>query len=253
MPFGTGAVIAAGIGAAASVGSGLMQSGAVSGASKAAQQDQRIAYLVGQEQLRPYRQIGDFATERLGELTGQYGGEGRDRFYNAFREDPGYRYNVSEGLNAIDSTAAAAHMLDSGAIRRAEQTLGANLADQGFNNYVNRLFALSTLGQRSATQSAADSMTTGTNMANTALGVGGAQSSIYGNMGSGISNTVNSLFSNKAFTTGLSKWLGGSGSGTGDSIYGANANTDMLWTGGGTDTGASIYGANAMPTDLWTY
>jgi hypothetical protein len=231
MPFGTGAVIAAGIGAAASVGSGLMQQNAVSGASNASQQDQRIAYLVGQEQLRPYREAGNFAMERIGELTGQYGAEGRDAFYNAFRADPGYQYTVDQALRGVDAGAASKGILNSGATIKAEQDRAYNLADQQFNSYVNRLYGLAQFGQNSATNSATQGITTGTNMANTALQEGGAQATIYGNMGAGISNTVNSLFSNKQFTSGLKNWLGGSGSTSGsDSIYGTGANTDMLWT-----------------------
>lgn len=216
MPFAT-AVGAAVAGAAVSGGIGLagsaMQSGAVSSASKAAQQDQRIAYLVAQEQMRPYREQGALAYDKLNRLLGLSGADAQQGEFNAFRTDPGYQWQVNEGIRALDQGAAAGGMLDSGQQRKAEIAYGSNRADQSFNQYVNRLYQMSTIGQNAAAGTAANAMTTGTSMANTALGEGTAMSNIYGNAAKGIGSAVNDLFNNKSFTN----WLGG-GSNTG-SIY----------------------------------
>lgn len=74
-----------------------------------------------------------------GDATGANGPAGFDRATANFRADPGYQYSVDQGLKAVDRGAAARGMLRSGNVLTAEQTLGSNLADQQYGNYVSRL------------------------------------------------------------------------------------------------------------------
>jgi len=196
MPFG---IAAAGIGAAASLGGAMMQSNATSKAAGAASQDQRIAYLMADAYNKPYRDAGDAALAQLTGLTGLHGDADREFAFSRFRTDPGYQFAVDEGLRAIDSGAASSHLLRSGATLKAEQARGMGLADQQFGQYVNRLFGLSQMGQSAANQQATNTLNTGTNMANIALGQGAAESSIYGNAAKGIGTVANDLLNNKSF------------------------------------------------------
>lgn len=232
------AVAAAGVSAAAGLGGAAMQSSATSSASKAAQPDQRIAYLVAENNLAPYRNVGGYALDRIGELIGQQGDTGRAAFTQGFQTDPGYQWSVSEGLRGVDAGAASGGLLDSGATRRAEITLAQNLANQQFGTYVNRLYALAGTGQNSATQTATQALNTGTNLANTALGAGAAESSIYGNAAKGIGSSLNTLFSNKDFQN----WIGGSGS---SSIYGNAIDNYTVPTSYATGAGTGVYEGRA--------
>src|SRR5215472_3089612 len=113
------------------------------------------------------------------------------------------------GLNGPG--AASQGMLRSGATIKAEQDRAAQLANQEFGNYYNRLGALSTLGFNAAGgianagQNLVANEEGNAQSQNTAL-IGGAnaQNSILGNAASGLGNTVNSLFSNPNFQ----QWLG---------------------------------------------
>ena len=245
------AIAGAGVAAAGSLGGAAMQSAATGKAAGAAAQDQRIAYQVAQNQLEPYRNIGGFALDRIGELTGQYGERGRDAFYNAFREDPGYRFAVSEGLRGVDAGAAAGHMLDSGATRRAEITLGENLANQQFGQYVNRLYALAGAGQNSATQTATSALNTGTNLGNIAMGQGAADASIYGNAGKGIGSAVNTLFGNQDFRNWLNSGSGGSSIYPSGNVTGPNNNMGLL--SGATNVGGNTWYGGSGPANSLIY
>lgn len=68
-----------------------------------------------------------------------------------FRATPGYQFGLTEGMNAIQSGAAARGSLNSGKTLKALQRYGNDYADQqGFTPYMNRLASLSGLGQTAA-------------------------------------------------------------------------------------------------------
>lgn len=69
----------------------------------------------------------------------------------SFRETPAYQFQMSEGTKAIDRGAAARGSLKSGARLKALQTFGQGLADQTYGDYMNRLAAISGLGQTATT------------------------------------------------------------------------------------------------------
>jgi len=216
------AVAGAAVAGAASLGGAAMQSSATSSASKAAQQDQRIAYLMADANLAPYRKAGEDALHQVEGIVGGGWGGYQNQLLAGFRTDPGYQFARDEGLDAVQRAQNAAHILDSGDTTKATLRYAEGIANQQygayvdrFGNYVNRLYSLAGAGQNSATQSATNALNTGTNLSNIAASQGAADASIYGNVAKGLGTVGNNLFSNPSFQN----WLGGSSS----SIYGNSA------------------------------
>jgi len=202
MPWG---VAAAAVGAAGTLYASSKQSSAVKGAQESANAQNQQALeqqAAAQQQMRadlqPYTAAGLQSLPAAQNLLGLNGPEYAAQAMGNFQSNPGYQYQLSEGLRAVDSGAAARGMLRSGATMKAEQTLGANLANQSFDTYYNRLMGLTQIGQNSAAGVGAAGIQTANsqanvlgNMAQTAASAGTAQASIYGNTASGLGSAVN--------------------------------------------------------------
>lgn len=123
--------------------------------------------------------------------------------YGGFTKSPGYDFQLSEGLNAIDQSAASRGNLFSGETMKAAQQFGTGLAAQDYSNYFNRLMGVSNQGQNAAAgqgqaaQFAASGISNGlSNIGNAraagAIGVGNAIQNGIGN-GVGIWQYQNGL------------------------------------------------------------
>jgi hypothetical protein len=147
------AIIAAGIGAAASVGGGLMASSAAKKASKAqvqASQDanaaQRRMFEEQKALQEPFRQGGLTAQNEIMQLLGiggdknaaGYGSLGKSFGTEQFQQDPGYAFRQSEGMKALERSAAARGNLLSGSTLKGVQRFGQDLASQEYQNAFNR-------------------------------------------------------------------------------------------------------------------
>jgi hypothetical protein len=147
------AIIAAGIGAAASVGGGLMASSAAKKASKAqvqASQDanaaQRRMFEEQKALQEPFRQGGLTAQNEIMQLLGiggdkaaaGYGSLGKSFGESDFQQDPGYAFRQSEGMKALERSAAARGNLLSGSTLKGVQRFGQDLASQEYQNAFNR-------------------------------------------------------------------------------------------------------------------
>jgi hypothetical protein len=216
MPWG---VAAAAVGAAGSLAGGAMQSGAAGKAAKQAQHNLELAlpqiqenYVTSVRGYQPYLAEGQKGLGATSDLLGLNGPDAAAAAMQNFQTSPGYQWQLDQGLRAVDAAAAAKGMGRSGAVLKAEQRYGQGLADQDFTDYYNRLFGLSGQGMTAAggISTAANNLSAALeNNAQSAAGInlaeGGAQSSIYGNIGSGLNNSVNALFNNKGFQN----WAGG--------------------------------------------
>jgi len=193
---GAAAAIGAGISAAGSIGGSLISSGKAGAGAGQSQQ------LLEQQRadLAPYRDVGAVSLQDQQDLLGLNGPDAANAAMARFQTSPGYQWSRDQGLQAVDAGAAAREMLRSGATLKAEQTFGTGLADQEFGNYYNRLMGLTTLGETAAAGGAA---TAGT-AAGLAQGAGNTQSSIYGNLSSGLGSTINGLFQNPDFRSWIS-------------------------------------------------
>jgi hypothetical protein len=83
----------------------------------------------------PWREAGVNALGKLqsGDVMGQM--------------DPGYQFRLSEGMKALDRTAASRGGLLSGATLKGAQRYGQGLASQEYGNAYNRLAAMAGIGQ----------------------------------------------------------------------------------------------------------
>jgi len=126
--------------AAATLGAGYLGSRSASKAAdvqaqatQAAQDAQERMFERQVELQEPFRQAGIGALNKLIPLS-DYTKFGMDQF----TQDPGYGFRLSEGMKALDRTAAARGGLLSGATLKGAQRYGQDLASQEYQNAFNR-------------------------------------------------------------------------------------------------------------------
>lgn len=86
-----------------------------------------------QEMQKPWREAGEQSLNKLIPLT-DYTPFGMDQF----QADPGYSFRMSEGMKALERSAAARGGLLSGAQMKGVQRFGQDLASQEYTNAFNR-------------------------------------------------------------------------------------------------------------------
>jgi len=147
------AVAAAVIGGVATIGGGLI---AASGAKKAANvqaESAREAQAANERMLErqiglqePFRQGGLTAQDEIMKLLG-IGGDASAEGYGSlakpfgmeqFEQDPGYAFRQSEGMKALERSAAARGLLQSGPTLKGIQRFGQESASQEYGNAFNR-------------------------------------------------------------------------------------------------------------------
>ena len=197
MPF---AAAAAGLSAVTGLAGSVMQSNA----AKSAQAQAQAQFAQEQANLKPYNTAGQSALGVASDLSGANGPDAATAAMANFQTDPGYQFQMQQGLRAVDAGAASQGMLRSGATLKAEDTFGQGLAEQDFTNYYNRLFNLSALGETAAAGGSASAVAAG----NSAQTAGTQQASIYGSAASGAAANANTLLNNKSFQN----WVGGGSS-----------------------------------------
>lgn len=206
MPFApsTMAVIGAGVSAAGTIAStvGGLSAGGGAAASANALSEKTIAEARGNYErdrttYQPFVDSGTGATTRSADLLGLNGADAAASGMAGFQASPGYGYALSEGLKGVDHAAASNGLLRSGATLKAEQTLGANLANQDFGAYMGRLNSLSGVGLDAAKGQAGSTSTFNALMSGqssgqqqTTVGQGVNDASIYGNAASGLVNAA---------------------------------------------------------------
>jgi hypothetical protein len=144
------------------------------------------------------------------------GGSATPAFGN-YLDSTGYNFQLSQGIGAINASAASKGLLDSGGTAKDLMTYGQNLASTTFNNYLNQLNGLSASQQANA---------------NTGAGVGGQviNANTTGGVAAGNNNMQGSIAqanANTAMYTGIGNALGGALNG----VIGGGA-TSILGGGG---------------------
>ncbi len=151
------AVGAALIGGATSLAGGIMASKASKKAAniqaeagREAQAAQDRRYEDQKALQEPFRQAGLSAQQEIMQYLGiggdknapGYGSLGRsfDELYGGdkFQKDPSYQFRTSEGMKALERSAAARGMLSSGSTLKGIQRFGQDLASQEYQNAFNR-------------------------------------------------------------------------------------------------------------------
>jgi hypothetical protein len=186
-------------GAAVTAGAGLIGSSQAAGAASKGAAQAQAALAQQRADLSPFRTAGGSAVGVAGDLAGANGPDAATAAMANFHTDPGYQFQLDQGLRAVDAGAASRGILRSGATIKAEDTFGTGLADQSFTNYYNRLFGLSQLGEQAA---AAGSTTAGT-AADLSQGAGNTQAGILGKAASGLGTTLGDAFTNPNVQSGL--------------------------------------------------
>jgi hypothetical protein len=207
------------IGAVGAIGGGLIAS---SGAKKAAQTQAQAAAdaQAAQERMfqkqidlqEPFRQGGLTAQQQIMQLLGiggdanapGYGSLAKPFGMDQFNADPGYAFRQSEGMKALERSAAARGGLLSGSTMKGIQRFGQDLASQEYQNAFNRyqveraarlnpLQSLMGSGQSSANvlTSAAGQM--GQNTAANLYGAGQARASGYVGSANALSGALGNI------------------------------------------------------------
>lgn len=203
---GVAGLAAAGVGAVGASKASKAQKQVAGMQAEAARDTSEAQLALGREQMQmqkemlerqiglqePFRQAGLGAQNRLLTLLGLPGGEAGAADYGAFTKpftmadyqaDPGYAFRMSEGMKALQQSAAARGGLLSGSTLKGIERFGQDLASQEYQNAFNRYYTQrqavlnplqAFLGQG---QSAVNAM--GGNIGGAAQGMAGT----YGQMG----------------------------------------------------------------------
>ena len=182
----------------------------------------------------PFREAGLSAQNRLLDYMGLTPGAGgkyaKDFSMTDFQQDPGYAFRMSEGLKALDRTAAARGGMLSGAALRGATRYGQDMASQEYTNAFNRyqtnranqlnpLQSLMGAGQTAAGNVGAAGQAYASNAGNAYMNAADARASGY--MGAanswqnalgGITNAYNKYSANQMANQGMAdgQWSGNS-------------------------------------------
>lgn len=138
----------------------------------------REGYQNAKNALDPYSTFGKSGMSLISRL---YGLDDGTADMSAFTASPDYQFRLSEGLKGIEGSAAASGGLFSGAAGKALNNYAQNTASQEFDNYLNRLFGITGIGQNADTAIANAATGNATNMAN-----------VFGNIGQNQANRIQS-------------------------------------------------------------
>lgn len=145
--------VAAAIGAASSIGGALISSGGSKKAAdvqeRSAQEARALQREMFQKQIElqePFRQGGLTAQNQIMQLLGiggdanapGYGSLAKPFGMDQFNADPGYAFRQTEGMKALERSAAARGGLLSGSALKGIQRFGQDLASQEYTNAFNR-------------------------------------------------------------------------------------------------------------------
>lgn len=184
--IGAAALAAAGSAAAGIYGANKAAKSQKKAAKKAAKVQQQA--LAQQAELaKPYVEAGKNALAQYQALAPY-----QDFGMAQFQADPGYQFRMAEGLKALERSAAARGLLQSGGTLKGIQQYGQNLASDEYQNAFGRYLTqrearmnpyafLAGLGQGAAAGQAANIGTTGANLAEIAMNRGNVQAA--GTMG----------------------------------------------------------------------
>ena len=127
--------------------------------------------------------LGSIPQEALAATTPQVG----------FQQSPGYQYQLDEGMKAIRRAAAARGLLGSGTRLKEAGRFATSLANQDYNNYLNRLASFGGLSQSVNQNTNALGANAAQGLAQSALDAGTARASGFAGQSNAITGTANNL------------------------------------------------------------
>lgn len=241
-----GALLAAGLGAAGSIGGALISSGAsqsaantqAGAATNAANEQLQAAQLAANTQLgifgqtqanlAPYMQAGQGALTQLQSLLGlsPSGAAGNNgAALQALQNTPGYQFSLQQGQTALDQSAASRGLLLSGNQLAASQQYGQNLAQTQYQSVLAPYQSLYGIGENAAAGVGNIGANTGSSVAGTITG--GANSAAQSQLAAAAAAASGTVGSANAITSGLNSVLNSS-------------NLNYLLNGGGVQENVNV-------------
>jgi len=148
-------------------------------------------------------------------IDGSNAKQRQDEALNAFQTSPGYQWRKTEGVNALDRSAAAKGLLLSGAQVKGVQAFGDGLASEEYRNYMSDLMTTSGMGQGAASSASNTSASLTSGAANNIAQGGMARGSGYAAganaLASGIGQGINNAMFLATYGSGGGKRPAGSG------------------------------------------
>lgn len=142
----------------------------------------------------------------------------QDKALNAFQTSPGYQWRKTEGVNALDRSAAAKGLLLSGAQVKGVQAFGDGLAAEEWRNYMADLKDTAGMGQSAASSASNTSASLTSGAANNIAQGGMARGSGYAAGANALASGIGQGINNVMFGLGRFGGFGGGskvpGSGT---------------------------------------
>lgn len=199
-------IIAAGVAAAGAIGGAAVSA---SGANKAAKKQKKAAKKAAQiqqnvlkqqtELAKPYVEAGKNALAEYQKMAPY-----QDFGMPQFQADPGYNFRMAEGLKALERSASARGLLQSGGTLKGIEQYGQNLASEEYQNAFGRYLTqrearmnpyayLTGIGQAAAAGQAANVGTTGANLADIAMSKGNVQAAQAAGSAGAIGNALSSI------------------------------------------------------------
>lgn len=228
MLVGRTAIVAVAIGGAAVLGgatsiiSGNKAANAQEDAANKSVAEQQREYDQARSDYAPWRNTGTGALSKLGSLYGINSdgttGAPSQSAINDFQNTPGYQFQLQQGTQAAEHSAAARGLLGSGAAMKSIASYAGGLADSTYNQYVGQLNTLAGFGQSATNATTAAGQNAANNISSAYTNAGNARASSYANTGSAINGTLQNLASVYAY--GQGGGFGGAGvAGVGSSTY----------------------------------
>lgn len=212
MAIGTSMAIlgAAALGGVASIAGGAMQANAANQAAQtqANAADRALAlqtrqYEEGIARSQPWVDAGRSALDAyMGEL-GLSDAAKAGTFQSGFKTTPGYQFQVEEGEKGALNNLAALGMKNSGAALKSLTRFRQDLADQTYNNYLDRLSAASTGGQAQVASNNTLGADYATNAGRTIQDAGAARASGYAAGANAWSNALSGFAKQGGYALGL--------------------------------------------------
>lgn len=198
----------AGIGAATSTMAANTQADAATKATDSANATQLAMYNQTRDDQAPYRQAGYNALNQITQNQQNQTGFAKPFNMSDFYNDPGYQFQLQQGNQAIERSAAARGGLLSGAAGKAIAGYTTNLANttygDAYNRYLqtssqqyNQLAGVAGLGQTSVAQTGAAGTSTANSVANNTMSgltqAANARASGYVGVGNALNSAGGSL------------------------------------------------------------
>ena len=204
MPIAAAVAVAGVASAGASIISGNKAAKAQKNAAAQQVAESRRQYDQTRADFAPQREAGYRALSKLEQLYGlQPTAEGEPTAADMVKATPGYDFRRSEGLKAVERSAASRGLLKSGTALKAIDRFAEGLASDEYNDYASRLQAIATGGQAATGSTAAAGDNASARIAAAYGSAGDARASSYINTGNAINQGIQNIASAYLWQQGM--------------------------------------------------